>query len=342
MQLRSITLLDFQAHEELDLKLSPTITTIQGPTDAGKSSILRAVRWACLNDIGGDQFIREGAKRTEIKLVIDVGEKKRTVTRSKGVHENLYALDKQAMEAFGRSGVPDPIADLLRLSEINFQGQHDSPFWFAESAGEVSRQLNAVVDLTVIDTTLANIATAVRRAKERHELTKERLDTAQQQLEESLWQRQRIAQFETLQELWDRADRAQGRLEEMTDLLRSVEENQAEALHDKQLEAEELLVWGKRTVSLTRQCENLRGLLQASEQASLVAKPPPNFLELEQLEGVWQEIDEQTHTLSELVRRGQEAYFAVDAKLAAFQAVEEQFHQQTKGTKCPLCGNKIT
>ena len=68
MILKSIKLINFQTHQEVKLDLSPTITTIKGPTDSGKSSVLRALRWVCLNDIPGDEFIREGATCARVIL----------------------------------------------------------------------------------------------------------------------------------------------------------------------------------------------------------------------------------------------------------------------------------
>ena len=145
MQLASIQLVDFQAHKRLAIDFAPGITTIIGPTDRGKTAILRALGWVAQNNMAGEEFIREGAKETRVELVVLDGKKLRTIVRTKG-KANTYSLDGKEFVSFGQ-GVPRDVAQLLQLNEINFQGQHDAPFWFAETAGEVSRKLKRLLTL---------------------------------------------------------------------------------------------------------------------------------------------------------------------------------------------------
>lgn len=196
MKFNAIELRDFQCHKNLEIALSPKITSITGRTDAGKSAILRALRWACLNDFPGDDFIRDGAKQ----VTVTAHTIKNSVERSKGIGGNLYKLNTDEFKSFGQS-VPEPIAKVLNLNEINFQGQMDSPFWFSLSAPEVSRQLNRVIDLSIIDTALSNIAAEVRRAQERKTVSEERLKKAELELERLEPQRQRIYDFQSLKKL---------------------------------------------------------------------------------------------------------------------------------------------
>jgi AAA15 family ATPase/GTPase len=51
--LNRIVLENFQRHARLDLPLHP-VTVLWGPSGAGKSSVIRALRWLCLNDLPGD------------------------------------------------------------------------------------------------------------------------------------------------------------------------------------------------------------------------------------------------------------------------------------------------
>ena len=132
--LRSLHIKNFQVHTDLKIEFSPTITSIKGPTDSGKSSVLRALRWVCLNDMAGEAFIREGA--CSVLALLRIGDRK--IGRGKGQIGNVYRLDDREFKAFGQGNVPQEIAQVLQLNEINFQGQHDAPFWFAETAGEVS------------------------------------------------------------------------------------------------------------------------------------------------------------------------------------------------------------
>src|SRR6185503_10180498 len=113
MKLESLKLENFQCHGSTTISFSPTITTIKGPSDVGKSSILRALGWICLNNIPGEEFIKEGEKETGVTLDISTGKGEDwKIVRIRGKHTNTYELDGEEFKAFGTS-VPQPIADLL-------------------------------------------------------------------------------------------------------------------------------------------------------------------------------------------------------------------------------------
>ena len=88
----------------------------------------------------------------------------REIQRQRSASNNSYGMDGVEFKAFGND-VPEDIARVLNVSELNFQGQHDAPLWFTESAGEVSRRLNYIVDLSQIDSTLSAIDSIVREQR---------------------------------------------------------------------------------------------------------------------------------------------------------------------------------
>lgn len=155
----ALSLTDFQSHSRLRMDLSSGVNSIVGPSDIGKSAIIRALRLLCLNKPGGDEFVAHGAAVTTV--VATIGGTK--VGRRKG-RENLYRLGDAEYRSFGQE-VPETIRDFLRLSDLNFQQQHDSPFWFSLTAGEVAKQLNSIVDLSVIDQATSLISAKIRTSK---------------------------------------------------------------------------------------------------------------------------------------------------------------------------------
>lgn len=156
---QKLILRNFQPHRKLVVEFDEHVTCIIGPTDTGKSSIIRALRWLCLNKIGSKRFISWWAKSCSATLYVD----DHKIKRSKG-KENLYFLDGQEFKAFGTT-VPEPIAKRLNVSEENFQRQIDPPLWLASSPAQVGRELNKIVNLDIIDLTLSNIAKAKREAQ---------------------------------------------------------------------------------------------------------------------------------------------------------------------------------
>lgn len=179
--LEKLVIKHFQCHSFFTLEFDPHLTVICGPSDRGKSAILRALRYICTNQPRGNAFIRSGEKSTELKLVVDG----RKITREKG-EINSYSLDRKEFHAFG-SSVPEEIEKLLNLSEINFQTQLEAPFWFLKTPGEVSKELNSIVDLQLIDKVLTHLASKVRHTKSVVSVSQERLQKAREEKKSLEW-----------------------------------------------------------------------------------------------------------------------------------------------------------
>lgn len=179
--LQRLILRNFQQHETLEVPLSPTLTVLVGDSRSGKSTALRALRWVCQ---GGPSvgFLRHGADSAEATLHFD----SHTLTRAKGKGRNSYSLDDKVFAAVG-TGVPEEVLTLLRLSDVNFQSQLDPPFWLSLSPPEAARELNKVVSLDLIDSSLASLANSLRKAVAQEELCKSRLERSEQRLKELSW-----------------------------------------------------------------------------------------------------------------------------------------------------------
>lgn len=199
--LEEIVLTDFQVHRRLSIDFAPGITTIVGPSDAGKSAAIRALRWLVFNAPQGEDFIRWGAKKTTVELTLDGG---KTLKRGRGKDGNFYAIDGQKLVSFG-TAVPGPVNEILGLGPVNFQQQHDSPFWLAETAGEVSRNLNAIVNLQIIDEVLTDLATQKRSAVLTVNVAKERLAQARAALRGFDHVTDFLADTKTLEDVADEA-----------------------------------------------------------------------------------------------------------------------------------------
>lgn len=182
--LERLTLFSFQTHRKLVITFDPYVTTIVGTNDVGKSTVVRALRWLFLNQIepNAEAAIHWDYEGTRVKLEIDG----HTIARSRIKSENLYTLDGKKFKAFG-SSVPDQISKLLNVGNENFQQQLDTHFWFANTPGQVSKALNRIVNLEVIDRTQGNIASELRRARAVVEVSEQRLALARAAKKELRW-----------------------------------------------------------------------------------------------------------------------------------------------------------
>lgn len=155
--IESISLHNFQSHEDTMFQLHPGINAIIGASDKGKSAVLRGLSWVVFNRPSGDGFISDWAK-TE-KGAIQAGKAARVtlrmdgreVVRERSSERNSYIVDGQEFDAV-RADVPEAVTEALRMGEVNVQRQHDAPFLVSASAGEVARFFNRQVRLDDIDT----------------------------------------------------------------------------------------------------------------------------------------------------------------------------------------------
>ena len=105
-----VTIDNFQSlgHVELDLQ---GLTVITGPSDRGKSALVRAIEGALFN-LPGDYFVRTGAQFAGVELEWP-GHK---VVWAKGGGKNLFEIDGQTYAKVGKDAPP-------RLQELGFRDE---------------------------------------------------------------------------------------------------------------------------------------------------------------------------------------------------------------------------
>lgn len=158
--IQSLRVEGFQSHHDSHLEFHPGVNVIVGPSDSGKSSIIRAIRWVAKNLPAGDDIITHGRKGAKVTLKVDGDD----VVRDRSSTRNVYILDGKPLGSIGQ-GVPDEVTNLLNLSPFTFQMQMDAPFLLSSSSGEVARTLNRTVQLEDIDLSTKNIASMEREIK---------------------------------------------------------------------------------------------------------------------------------------------------------------------------------
>ena len=159
--LTGIEIKNFQSHVHTQLKFGPGVNAIVGPSDSGKSAIMRALLWPALNRPLGDGFRSSWGGDTVVTITTSDG---KNVTRKRTDKENVYIVDGAKLSAARE--VPDQATAVLRLMPVNIQRQMDAPFMLSETAGAVAAGLNEAADLALIDTTLANLARTERETNE--------------------------------------------------------------------------------------------------------------------------------------------------------------------------------
>lgn len=144
--LKKLKLNNFQSHSDSTLEFAKGVNIICGNSDSGKSSVIRGFIWLLTNKPKGDSFIKENEDTTSVELITD----KATIIRER-THTNTGTYKINDIEySVMRNEVPEDIATLLNLSDINVQAQLDNHFLILDSPGNVAEYLNNITKLDIL------------------------------------------------------------------------------------------------------------------------------------------------------------------------------------------------
>lgn len=203
--IKRIILENFQSHEHSIIDLDERLNVIVGPSDSGKSAIIRAIKWALYNEPSGDYFIREGEKECSVTLEFnDSSILKRY--RSKSKNSYIFINNKgeeKIFEGFG-STIPEEITETLGIRKIhldtnenaaiNLGEQLEGAFLLSEKTSTRASAIGRLVGVNVIDDALRE-ALKDNRA----------LNSSRKSLEELISNiKEELVNYEYLDELKDR------------------------------------------------------------------------------------------------------------------------------------------
>ena len=327
---------NFRRNKKRNISLGQ-ITTIRGATGKGKSSLVGAFKWACFNRPSGDSFINWDSDFAAVRLVFD---RDQTVIRRKSSSNNTYKLNGEVFKAFG-TNVPDPVSAALNVSDINFRLQAAGHFWFSETAGEVSRQLNDIVNLSVIDGALAHLASCQREARTLITHTETHIKTLEEELKELDFVDAMSADFDKLSDQYNRVtdlDEERLRLEFLTG--EAVRHRRRGDRASKRLtEAKKVLICCQSTQKMARSVKRLRKLIDSAlKYKKKSIKKYPNIYPLLKQQTIIEETTKKIKRLKLLINNAllQNQIASMENMLAQKQA---KYDTLMKG-RCPLCGRK--
>ncbi len=336
--IRSMAIRNFQAHSRLTLSFSDTVTSIVGPSDVGKSAIIRALRWVAFNRPVGQAFIRDGTERAEVVVVCD----EHTIERGKGKGGNHYIIDGRALGALGND-VPTRVQEILSLTEDNFQSQHDSPFWFSETAGEVSRRLNEIMNLGLMDTVMSNLASRLRKTRTEQEVLAGRVAAAVSEVRSLSRVPALVSGVEALAAEQAEVVRIAEKAITLTELYRAASAHQDRAARLAQAKEGGFLtvecgrVW-EDLIARRQFLSELVGEVVQLEQQVRRRVPDITTVEaaLDTLKGIGAGVEDLEDAIADALRAQKVHSDLCDSKVQA----EAQL-KKVIGKECPLCGQKI-
>jgi len=169
-----INIKNFQSHKDSVISFD-NFTVINGPTDNGKSAIIRAIKWCLYNSPDGTNFIRHGENTADVTVYFSDGT---SVKRVKGKKENYYILahpdgKELQLENFDRGPVSEVVnfhkmyeVDLFgKRQALNICDQLSAPFFLSNSPIERAQMVGQIGNTEVIDFAITDTLSEIRDKK---------------------------------------------------------------------------------------------------------------------------------------------------------------------------------
>ncbi len=337
---------NFQSHRKSTLEFDSGVNVIVGPSDSGKTAIIRSLRWLFWNRPTSDSFRSWWEGETKVDITT---KDNRHFYRSKD-KENHYHYNGTTFSAFG-TDVPEEIQRALNINEINLQSQLDSPFLIKASPGEVASHFNHIAHLDEIDSSLKHINSKIRSI----DSTISSDSTRKEKLEEEIKQYDYLEKFEIRLEVLEGErekliQKVQGKnsLEKITTLIAEIEtdiawespllflENQVDVIlnllvkfKEKEEKQYELNTDITNILTVEYDIINQSYLLQFEHMVTVLLRKSEKVEELE-----IQQTD-----LAELIEQINRAGIRLDKYKEFLIRQEERFCEEMPDV-CPLCQHK--
>lgn len=184
--LKTVILENFQSHKYTSIDFNRGLNVILGPSDSGKSAIIRGIKWALYNEPSGDYFIREGEREASVTLIFSDNSK---VQRLRSKSKNSYILYKKngeevRLDGFGIS-VPEEIIEEIGIKKIrldseesnsiNLGEQLEGPFLLSEKNSTRAGAIGRLIGVNVIDDALKDTLKDTRNISIKKRDTEERI-----------------------------------------------------------------------------------------------------------------------------------------------------------------------
>ena len=167
--LKHLSINNFQSHKDTAIEFDPRLTVLVGPSNNGKTAIIRAIRWVLSNRPRGSSFIRNTADSATVRLD--------GVSREKGRKggDGRYMIDGETLTALGGE-VPQQVKDQFGMTDVNIADQLSQHFLVLDAPGQIARTINEAVHLERAEAAVKSADSETRSAKQSVKATKQTLE----------------------------------------------------------------------------------------------------------------------------------------------------------------------
>ncbi|HSH35072.1 AAA family ATPase [Schnuerera sp.] len=163
--IKKVILENFQSHKYTEIELDQYLNVIVGPSDQGKTAIIRGLKWALFNEPSGDFFIREGETECSVTVIFNDNSK---IKRYRSKNKNVYYLynnegkelilegfgTKVPQEVINKTSMRKVLLDSNQSNSINIGEQLEGPFLLSEKNATRANAIGRLVGVHIIDDAL--------------------------------------------------------------------------------------------------------------------------------------------------------------------------------------------
>src|SRR5690625_5024172 len=165
--IKSIKLKGFQSHELSEIDLVPGLNVITGPSDSGKTAVIRAIRWLAFNEPQGEAFVNDRVGEAEVQVTLQSGA---IITKTRRNGKTSYLVQQDETDSgslFEKSEVPLEVTRLLGIEKqtfgdfvaaLNFSFQLDAPFLISETASAGAKILGKLAGTESVDLAIKGVS----------------------------------------------------------------------------------------------------------------------------------------------------------------------------------------
>lgn len=344
--LSSIHLKNFQGHKNTFVEFKKGVNTIIGSSDSGKSSVLRGLLWVMTNRPLGDSFRSHWAEKDE--TLVEIIWDDHTIRRTKTKTSNTYTLDDETYKAMG-TDVPEPILQVLNMSELNTQKQMDSPFLLSMPSPDIAKLLNKITNLNIIDKAFANMNSMVNTNR----------SLEKQLLQEEKKYKDTLKQYEGIEDLNNKANAIKKEVDDLyskkeshEDLYDAIQKIQTCSIKIRDLSKVEMMykeIKNKATkiLEIEKTPNNICSLIERIKTHTRLKKSTTKLTNqtktLQKIREQIQEVNEKQNDIKQLSKKINEIKETKE-KLSTHQKIVSDLEKSIYSISpniCPLCGNKI-
>ncbi|HLO03314.1 MAG TPA: AAA family ATPase [Symbiobacteriaceae bacterium] len=198
--IQRVVIENFQSHAKSDLTFGPGLNAILGPSDNGKSAVLRALRWALYSEPRGTEFVRFGARECRVTVTMSDGieiVRELLLNKAGTGGRNRYLLrrpgaEEQVFEGFGTEvpleiikahGMPPIILDKDKRVMLNLGSQLEAPFLLAETGSLRARAVGRLLGVHVVDAADRGTQRDLKERKREAKTLQERVEVYTEKLQ---------------------------------------------------------------------------------------------------------------------------------------------------------------